>query len=202
MSESEIRLFVALEIPASTRTALGELEARLRNTAGANVRWVDPKGMHLTLKFIGEVPAMQLGAIRTALSSVHTANSIETAFRGVGWFPNARRPRVLWAGLEAGLELAALAGAIERALEPVGIARETREFQPHLTLARIKSDGGLDALRREVERLGTPELGRASYAEFDLMQSTLDPKGAIYTRIERFAFAAGVAAARGERANQ
>jgi len=189
-----MRLFVALELPAGVRAALGEIEARLRPAARSNVRWTDPNGIHLTLKFIGDVPAGQLEAIRRALGGVRAEKPVEAVFRGVGWFPNARRPRVFWAGVEADAGLAALAAEIERVLEPLGIARESREFHPHLTLARIKSDEGLEALRREAERLGTPELGRATYAEFDLMQSTLHPKGAVYTRMERFPFAAGVTA--------
>jgi len=198
VSEAQIRLFVALELPAAVRAALGEIEARLRPTAGSNVRWTDPNGIHLTLKFIGEIPTKQVEAIRSALAGIRAARPVETAFRGIGWFPNARRPRVFWAGVEGGANLAALAAEIEGALEPLGIARESREFQPHLTLARIKSDDGLDGLRREVERLGAPEFGRATYAEFDLMQSTLNRGGSIYTRIERFSFAAGVPAARAE----
>ncbi len=193
MTGERIRLFVALELPASVRAALGDIAARLRPSAGPNVRWTDPKGIHLTLKFIGELPAAQLERVRGALASVRGAQPIEAAFRGLGWFPNARRPRVFWAGVEAGAQLPALAASVESALEPLGIPREPREFHPHLTLARIKSDGGLEGLKREAERLGAPEFGRAAYTEFDLMQSTLNPKGAIYTRIERFPFAVGVA---------
>lgn len=196
MTGARIRLFVALELPASVRAALDEIATQLRPAAGPNVRWTDLKGIHLTLKFIGEVPATQLEAIRGALARVRDAQPIEAAFRGLGWFPNARRPRVFWAGVEAGAELAALAASVESALEPLGIPRESREFRPHLTLARIKSDDRLEGLKREAERLGTPEFGRARYTEFDLMQSTLNPKGAIYTRIERFPFAAGVTVGR------
>ena len=198
MNEARKRLFVALELPASVRAALGEIAAQLRRAAGSNVRWTDPKGIHLTLKFIGEVPAERLEAIRGALAGIRAARPIEAAFRGIGWFPNARRPRVFWAGVEADEGLAALAAEIEHALEPLGIEREEREFHPHLTLARIKSDDGLEGLRREAERLGVPEFGRATYAEFDLMQSTLHPKGAVYTRIERFPFASGVPSTRAE----
>jgi len=195
MSEAQMRLFVALELPASVREALGEVAARLRRAAGPGARWTDPNGIHLTLKFIGDVSAARLEPIRGALAGIHAAQPIEAAFRGIGWFPNARHPRVLWAGVEAGSGPAALAMEIERALEPLGVPRESREFRPHLTLARIKSESGLEGLRREVELLGRPEFGRASYAEFDLMQSKLHPKGAIYTRVERFAFAGSVPAA-------
>ena len=189
MSESKLRLFVALELPAEVRAALGAIAARLRAAGGHGVRWTDPNGIHLTLKFIGEIEAERLGAIRGALAGVHSAHAMEATFRGTGWFPNARHPRVLWAGVEAGPELAALAAEVECVLEPAGIAREGREFRPHLTLARIKPEARVEGLRHEAERLGVPKFGRASYTEFDLMQSTLRPQGAVYTRVERFAFA-------------
>ena len=195
MSEAWIRLFVALELPASVRAGLSEVAARLRPASGSGVRWTDPNGMHLTLKFIGNVAGTRLEPIRGALAGIHAAQPIETVFRGIGWFPNARHPRVLWAGVEADAGLAALAADIERVFEPLGIPRESREFRPHLTLARIKDEARLEGLRREAERLGVPEFGRASYAEFDLMQSKLHPKGAVYTRLGRFSFAASVPAA-------
>ena len=193
-----MRLFVALELPSAVRAALGELSARLRPQASRGVRWTDPAGIHLTLKFIGEIEAAAVEAIRGALARVRADNPVEVTFRGLGWFPNARHPRVLWAGIEAGSRLAELAAEVERALEPIGIAREARNFEPHLTLARIKSEEGLDGLRREAERLGAPEFGRATYSEFDLMESRLRPQGAVYTRVERFPFAVSVAAARAE----
>jgi len=198
VSDTTMRLFVALELPPAVRAALGEVSARLRPRSGRGVRWTDPAGIHLTLKFIGEIDAAAVHAIRGALAGIHRENSVEVTFRGLGWFPNARHPRVLWAGVEAGSEVAELAAEIERVLEPLGIAREARNFQPHLTLARIKSEEGLDELRREAERLGTPEFGRATYSEFDLIESRLRPQGAAYTRVERFPFAVSVDAARAE----
>jgi 2'-5' RNA ligase len=193
-----MRLFVAHELPSTVRVALGEVSARLRPRAGRGVRWTDPAGIHLTLKFIGEVEAASVEAIRAALAGIRAENSVAVAFRGLGWFPNARHPRVLWAGVEAGNGLAELAAEIERVLEPLGIARESRKFEPHLTLARIKSEEGLDELRREAERLGAPEFGHATYSEFDLMESRLRPQGAVYTRVERFPFTTPVPAARAE----
>jgi len=193
-----MRLFVAHEIPPSVRVALGEVSAHLRPLSGRGVRWTDPAGIHLTLKFIGETEPSAVEAIRGALAGIRADRPVEVAFRALGWFPTARHPRVLWAGVEAGSGLAELAGEIERVLEPLGFARESRKFQPHLTLARFKSEQGLDALRREVERLGVPELGRATYCEFDLMESRLRQQGAVYTRVERFPFLASVPAARAE----
>jgi 2'-5' RNA ligase len=193
-----MRLFVALEIPPGVHAALGEISAKLRPHAGRGVRWTDLRGIHLTLKFIGEVDTSRVQAIRSSLASVRAAQPVEVAFRGLGWFPNARHPRVFWAGVEGGSGLAALAVEVERVLEPLGIAKEAREFRPHLTLARIKSEEGLERLRQEAEKLGVPELGRATYTDFDLMESRLRPQGAEYVRVEGFGFTSSLHTARAE----
>jgi RNA 2',3'-cyclic 3'-phosphodiesterase len=184
-----MRLFVALEIPAAIRAALADVASRLRAHAGRGVRWTDPAGIHLTLKFIGEVEASRLEPIQSALAGVHSPGTVEAAFRGLGWFPNPRRPRVLWAGVQASEGMPALVREIEGALEPLGIAREAREFQPHLTLARIKPEENVADLQKHAEPLGAADFGRASYTAFDLMESKLRPQGAQYTRLARFTFA-------------
>jgi 2'-5' RNA ligase len=188
MGEAQLRLFVALEIPPEVCSALGEFSARLRPLC-PGARWADTDNIHLTLKFIGEVAANKQGAIESALAPIRCPRPIPVAFRGVGYFPSDRHPRVFWVGTEAAEELKMLASDIERALVPLGIPAESRDFRPHLTLARFKSEDGLPRLRSEVQKLGTPEFGRAVYNEFDLMQSTLRREGALYTRLARFAFA-------------
>ncbi len=104
-------------------------------------------------------------------------------FAGLGFFPNARRPRVFWAGVEAGPQLAALAGAIEAKLDPLGIPAEKRDFHPHLTMARIEAPQGTQALVAAVEALGAPEFGSETFHEFHLYQSVLKRSGAEYTRL-------------------
>jgi RNA 2',3'-cyclic 3'-phosphodiesterase len=195
VSGATIRLFVALELPVQARAALTEVITRLRPASPPAVRWVNTAGIHLTLKFIGEVDSAMANSVPPALATVRAPQAVKTVFRGLGWFPNVRHPRVLWAGVEAGSDLAELAAAAESALEPLGIPREGREFRPHLTLARIKEPKGLERLQQEVERLGAPEFGRAEYSEFDLMESKLRPQGAAYARLERFTFASVTAAA-------
>ncbi len=182
-----MRLFVALELSDALRAAVRELLDRLQR-AHAEVHWVRPEGMHLTLKFIGEVPEDKLASIRQALSSVQSAKLVTMEFRGLGYFPNERRPRVLWVGIEASENLAALAAQMEAALEPLGIARENRPFVPHLTLGRFKSSVRLEPLQKEIAALPSTELGRVETREFFLFQSKLSPKGAEYTKLERFDF--------------
>ena len=177
-----MRLFVALDIPEDVRTALGTLIEKLR-PACRNARWVRVEGAHITLKFIGEVPAEKAEGIKTALATVPFKSPIKISFRGLGFFPSERRPRVFWAGMEASDELGALASAVEAALEPVGIAREQRAFSPHLTLARFDSPGDLQRLHAAIAATGPLEFGVTIAEEFYLYQSVLKRGGAEYTRL-------------------
>jgi 2'-5' RNA ligase len=185
-----MRLFVALDIPEDVRQEIDALVAKLRG-ACRNARWVRIEGAHITLKFIGEVPAEKAEDIKTALGTVPFPAPIKMSFRGLGFFPNERRPRVLWAGIEANGELGALAAAVETALEPLGIAREERAFSPHLTLARFDSPSHLKRLHAGIAAAGSLEFGRAIASEFHLYQSVLKRAGAEYTRLATFRFTGG-----------
>jgi 2'-5' RNA ligase len=180
-----MRLFVAIEIPEHVRSALGELMKSLRDTC-RDARWVRIAGLHVTLKFIGESPPERVAKLKSALATIAPRAPIAMNFSGLGFFPNARRPRVLWAGVEAGPDLAALANAVENALSPAGISQEDRKFTPHLTLARFKESAGVDALQVAIEKAGPLDFGSATATEFHLYQSVLKPGGAEYTRLATF----------------
>lgn len=186
-----MRLFVALDLPDEVRSAIAETIALLKR-ACREARWVRPDGMHITLKFIGHAVAdgdtQKLQALRAALASVRVNGPVEMRIRGLGFFPNARRPRVIWCGVEASENLAELAADIERVLEPLGIPAEKRKFTPHLTLARLK-DGGVPTLAKAAEELKLREFGSARETEFHLFQSLLKPSGAEYKKIESYSFA-------------
>ncbi len=185
-----MRVFVALEIPAEVRRAIGEMIARLRDVA-RGARWVRAEGVHVTLKFIGEIPEERVAAIEQALRGVKTAGiaaPVEAKFRGAGFFPNERHPRVFWAGVEGPPNLAELARAVDERLAPLGIAAETREFRPHLTLARFKSEDGLPRLREEIKKLEPFDFGLMRASEFHLFQSQLGAGGAKYTKLASFPF--------------
>lgn len=182
-----MRLFVALDIPDAVRAALSELSSRLKK-ACPEARWVRLEGVHVTLKFAGEVPTEDVEGIRRALSELPSFPPIEVRFAGLGFFPSARRPRVFWAGVETGPQLAALVAAIEMKLEAFGIPPEKRPFQPHLTLARFETPQSTQALSAAVEALGTPEFGRETFREFHLYQSVLKRSGAEYTRLVTYPF--------------
>jgi 2'-5' RNA ligase len=182
-----MRLFVAIDIPEDVRAAIGALVAKLR-PIHRNARWVRIEGVHVTLKFIGEAPSEKIAGIKSALASISSTAPIPINCCGIGFFPNERRPRVLWAGIASGPELSALAAAVDSALAPLGFPREERAFSPHLTLARFDAPGGLDPLRAAIESAGTLEFGRATATEFHLYQSVLKPGGAEYTRLATFSF--------------
>ena len=191
-----MRVFVALDIPEEVRAAIGALIEKLRPTSKI-ARWVRIEGVHVTLKFIGEVPPEKIEPIKASLSKIPFPKFIQLKFRGVGFFPNERRPRVLWAGIEAGEELGALAAAVETSLEPLGIAKEQRAFSPHLTLARFDTEphkpsaSAFDRLHEAISKAGPLDFGSSTASEFHLYQSTLKRGGAEYTRLATFRFAGG-----------
>jgi 2'-5' RNA ligase len=172
---------VAEEVQGAIREFVGKMEAACRGA-----RWARVEGMHLTLKFIGEVSGEKVEEIKKELSGVRSAAVVEMSFRGVGFFPNAKHPRVFWAGIEATQNLSELAAEIEKRLERLRIPREGRAFRPHLTLARFKSEEGLPKLREAIEQAGAMEFGGMRSGEFHLYESKLMRGGAVYSRLETF----------------
>lgn len=189
-----MRLFVALDLPAEVHHRLRDLIARLTKEC-PDARWVRPDGMHITLKFIGHVDPTKADAIRLALQPIRSHAPVEMQIRGMGFFPNDRRPRVVWCGVDATPNLAELAAQIERSLEPLGIEPESRAFTPHLTLARINAE---DVRRAQIEKLAAAatELENASFgsareSEFYLYESITKPSGAEYKRLQAYPFVKG-----------
>src|SRR5216683_19739 len=144
-----MRLFVALEIPVAVRENLAALLNSLRGLS-PQTRWVRPENLHVTLKFIGEAPAAKLAEIRSALAGARSDQPITLDFRGLGFFPNEKHPRVFWVGIEGSANLKTLAADIDGALDELGIPREQRPFSPHLTLARFERPGLSEALRKAI----------------------------------------------------
>jgi len=182
-----MRLFVALDIPAQVRRALGDFIDRLRPQARSGT-WVRPESIHITLKFIGNYDEAKLDAVRSALSVIRSEQPAEMHFCGLGFFPHERRPRVLWCGVEASPNVATLASHIDSRLESLRVPRETRAFVPHLTLARFDHPSGLEKLVTTTESLSSTEFGTATEREFHLYESVLKRSGAEYTRLATFPF--------------
>ena len=126
------------------------------NTKSTAARWVRPEAMHITLKFIGETDSAKLEALHAVLATIHSPQPVEMNFRGVGFFPNEHQPRVLWCGVNASPSLPKLAAEIEHALASLGFPAESREFVPHLTIARFQSPKGVQRNRPRGERIQIP----------------------------------------------
>ena len=150
------------------------------------------ENLHVTLKFLGEVAEGKVDAVRSGLANTRSDKPIALEFRGLGFFPNEKHPRVFWAGMEASSNLKTLAGDIEGAVEKLGIPREKREFSPHLTLARFERPRLPEALRKLIAENQQREFGSLRTNEFHLIQSKLKPAGAEYTTVATFQFAPNV----------
>jgi RNA 2',3'-cyclic 3'-phosphodiesterase len=183
-----VRLFVALEIPSTVRENLAALVDSLRRIS-KGPRWVRAENLHVTLKFLGEVAEAKVGAIRNALREIHSEQVVTLNFRGLGFFPNEKHPRVFWAGIEASPNLKTLAAEIDSRLEKSGIRREQRPFSPHLTLARFERPVLSDALHKAIAANRELDSGSLRTSEFHLIQSELKPSGAEYTTLASFPFA-------------
>ena len=193
-----MRLFVAIDIDEAIRERLTRFLEGVRGFAPAQeVRWVRPESLHLTLKFIGEAGPERGQHIQRALGTIR-AQTTEFTFRGYGFFPSAKAPRVFWIGVQAGLNFSTLAGAVDTALAPFTTTRERQPYTPHLTLARAGSGrpqrGPGDAPNLRFQKLQEklaggpePDFGTMTAREFFLFESKLSPGGAEYRKIERFA---------------
>lgn len=177
------RLFIAVDLPADVRRALGRLAADLdKQLPRASVRWVAPAAMHLTLAFLGDWPVVQLAAVEAQLDALAARHApIALRLGGAGCFPNADRPRVIWVGLNAAppaqRALAALKRDLDAGLQTLGWKADERPFQPHLTLGRVKSALPPRALPAQID---VPALALPVGA-LHLMCSELQPAGPRYS---------------------
>lgn len=193
-----MRVFIAVDLPDTIRTALGQKQADFQaaltkeNPAKAkresDIRWTRPAGIHLTLKFLGEITDAQVNQVNGSLSDFRPFESFQVEVKGFGFFPAAARPRVLWAGVLAPPELAQLALEVEQKMEESGFPREQRAFNPHLTLARFKNPGAQPMLRALVEQQEDVTVGRFEITQFYLFESKLSPRGAAYRKVVRFPY--------------
>ncbi len=184
-----VRTFIAIELSAELKTQLAEAQARLKaRSPGRTVKWVNPAGVHLTLKFLGNVPAGHIPAIASAIERAvagHAAFAIHLA--GLGCFPDLNRPRVVWVGVEGDLEaLEALQRAVEKELNALGYPPEGRRFTAHLTLGRVRDDATPDERRHLGEAVRAIVLASGAgliVHQVSLMKSDLQPTGAVYTQL-------------------
>jgi len=183
-----VRLFVAIDISAAVRERLSALLQELRPHA-PQLTWVRAENLHLTLKFIGYTSGENFPAIRDVLSAIELGSSVELRFRDIGFFPNEKRPRVLWVGVESPPELARLARDIDSALSQLGFPAEERAFSPHLTLARSKEGRIPQALLSAIQTQTQREFGGTLATHFHLVESKLRATGPEYCILASFALA-------------
>jgi 2'-5' RNA ligase len=180
-----MRAFIAIDLPESIRGALRLKQASFRSVC-PDARWAQPEGMHLTLKFLGEISDAKVRQVCGSLKDLGWFEGFAIGLKGFGFFPDARRPRVFWVGVEAPAGLRQLAEQVEGAMGRIGFAREERAFRPHLTLARFREPQPQPALQALITQLGEQELGNFEVSEFFLFESKLSPQGAEYRKVERF----------------
>ena len=181
-SQSEvIRTFICIDVSESIKSQLAALQDELRKL-DASVSWVKPANVHLTLKFLGDVPAAKLPKVIEAVRRASDSCSrFEVEASGAGCFPSPRKPNVLWVGLvHLPDALLSLQRNLEVALEAEGFARETKPFKPHLTIGRIRQPRNAQIVATELLKRGfATECFPAD--EVIVMRSDLTPRGALYT---------------------
>ena len=175
-----MRLFVAVNLPGPLKGRIAGLQRELALT-GADVKWVEEENLHLTVKFLGEVAPERLAALEGALArAVPACRAFRLELSGLGTFPPRGVPRVLWVGVGGEVEaFRDLHRAVERSLAALGYPEEDREFRPHLTLGRVRSPRGVDALRHRMAALDGA-YGDLAVGEVALMESRLTPRGPVY----------------------
>ncbi|MBN1481873.1 RNA 2',3'-cyclic phosphodiesterase [candidate division KSB1 bacterium] len=183
---AKIRTFICFELPDAVRQSLAQLQDNLKRH-GKGVRWVRPAGIHLTLKFLGDVDEKQLPDIVSVVRKASEPYApIKIHLYGTGAFPNLHQPKVYWIGVEEAADLIKIQSDLENELAPLGFPKEKRQFSPHLTLGRVKSSDGLKAITAALEKEALPRMSFTAN-EIIVMQSQLAPGGAVYSALANIA---------------
>jgi 2'-5' RNA ligase len=180
-----MRTFIAVELPENIKNKIGELQAPLKRT-NAFVSWVKPENIHITLKFLGEVPEEKINEVFSAIEiALKETKKFKINLKGTGVFPDFRRPRVIWVGAgKGGEELSNMATRIEEEMEKIGYPKENRKFSPHFTIGRVKSPKNIEKLMEKVKTTDF-ETEDIEVKEVTVMKSQLHPAGAIYTPLKK-----------------
>ena len=184
----QVRSFVAIELPEGLKDELVRLSERLKSGSHSGVRWVDPRGIHLTLKFLGDVAVGRLDDINAALTeAARGVSPFRLEVGGLGVFPNPRRVRVAWVGVSGDTDkLQQLQQQVESNLAALGFTAESRRFTPHLTLARVRDQVSPAERQRFGQVIESTDFKAMHKIEVDtvyLIRSQLTRQGAIYSRI-------------------
>lgn len=183
-----VRAFIAIDIDEAIRQKLVAAQEQLEAT-GAGLKLVEPPNIHVTMKFLGEIPEDKIPTVAEALArGAAGTGQFDIKVKGIGVFPDLRYIRVIWAGVAEGRnEVINLQQKIDRELGPLGF-RPERDFTPHLTIARVKTAKRKEQLAAFVREMADVEFGVTRAQAVELKQSTLTPKGPIYSTLARIEF--------------
>lgn len=184
--DDSIRTFIAIELDPATQRHLQIIQEDLRQI-GADVKWVKPKNIHLTLKFMGNVHLNQIAAIAKAIKEcLRNTHKFTIELSHLGAFPQIENPRVVWVGLKNGQkESMAIATSLETHLEKLGIKKEIREFDPHITIGRLRSSRKKGALVKAIKSYSFKSTMIQPVTHVTLFKSTLTSQGPIYEILEK-----------------
>jgi 2'-5' RNA ligase len=179
-----MRTFIAIPLPKETKDLLSGLQNQLKS-CGADVKWVQPQNIHLTLKFLGEINEEELNKISLILEEIANKISVLTvSIDSIGAFPRINSPRIIWTGLGQGdNEIKILAKELEERLNEIGIPKEEKPFSSHITLGRMRSGLKIDKLISGLKELTLPQQTQGRkfpVQKIALFKSTLTPKGPVY----------------------
>ncbi|MGI8961563.1 MAG: RNA 2',3'-cyclic phosphodiesterase [Bryobacteraceae bacterium] len=187
-----MRLFTAIDPSPEVLLRLERLISVLRPEAF--VKWSPLDNLHVTIKFIGAWPESRMDELNDALTSLLPRDPFEVEVKGLGWFPNERAPRILWAGVQGGDPFRKLARETDECLAQLGILKDDRRFTPHLTLARIKNPVPLDRLRQRIRETQSTLFGNFSVAQFALFRSDPGSNASLYRKVGAYGFESALAA--------
>ncbi len=189
--EKNIRAFLALEIPEDVLDAVSRLQEKLKRDLGGPIRWTQPQGQHLTLKFFGNVSGEDVKRISSAVDNrARTHRPLNLNIGEPGVFPNPHRPRVLWCSVSGDIEkLSALQKQLDGDFADLGFPAEDRPFRAHLTLCRIKDPRDVSGIDNALTKYRSFAGGDFSGKELVLFQSKLSPRGSVYTKLAVFPLA-------------
>lgn len=184
----EMRSFVAIELPTPIKVNIKDIQHKLKSS-GSDVRWTKAEGIHLTIKFLGNVEHEQIPGVSVILARCSaTIPSFMLDVCSLGAFPNERNPKVVWMGIRDDRgHLDKLQKSLEKGLSDIGFKEEKRAFTPHLTLGRVRSPQKKRELAQTLDDYRQCECGQFEAKEVCLFKSELKPGGAVYTKLKTFA---------------
>ena len=198
-SAGYVRAFIAIDVPTAAREIMAGAIREMADQVPGSVRWVDAKGIHLTLKFLGDIPTQDAGDIIAALKSpVLQVRPFSLRLFGLGMFPNNRRPRILWAGVEGQQDaLLNLQQNVEDVLSQMNYATERQAFSPHLTLGRVRDRISPGARRRIIQAMSASSPASTVVSEpwmveeIHLFRTSFTPQGSVYSSMGAVPLARG-----------